>query len=506
MISEQLSVATGIPEPTLRLILTILFSYPTALFYRFLFLRPLKTKWAPFLRNLYCLITGLLLSYFYNRSNIKHSLLTTVVTWTFCYLGTIINNRRISCAAAFIFNFTYLLCGYYFNATDDYDINWTMTQCVLCLRMIGFAMDFMDGEKLLKSNPPKNQLINDKKVTSSVTPPPSSLNGTELTARNPAPKLPRSFEKNIQLATLPSLIETIAYAHFFGAFLIGPQFSFHLYRKFITMSIFPDANKIPPGSYKHALKCFTLGALYLLVRQIGAGSFPASYLLTDEYLNLPFFKRLLIMWATGKFAFSKYLGVWSLTEGSCALSGISFNGYDDNGKPEWNCLSNVDKWKFEFATSLNAIVGSFNTNTNLWTKIYIFKRLIFLGNKNLSNIGALLFLALWHGLHIGYFICFSLEFLDMEGEKRWAKRFESYTKPLYYNDKESLSSIKTQTLKKLHLLLCWIGQTSALYYSMISFELLKLEHIVIAYNSVYWIVNGEVIVNGGLKVKADIKI
>ncbi|CAJ0877482.1 18926_t:CDS:2 [Entrophospora sp. SA101] len=352
MISEQLSVATGIPEPTLRLILTILFSYPTALFYRFLFLRPLKTKWAPFLR-------------------------------------TIINNRRISCAAAFIFNFTYLLCGYYFNATDDYDINWTMTQCVLCLRMIGFAMDFMDGEKLLKSNPPKNQLINDepKKVTSSVTPPPSSLNGTELTARNPAPKLPRSFEKNIQLATLPSLIETIAYAHFFGAFLIGPQFSFHLYRKFITMSIFPDANKIPPGSYKHALKCFTLGALYLLVRQIGAGSFPASYLLTDEYLNLPFFKRLLIMWATGKFAF---------------------------------------------------------------------------------------------------------KFLDMEGEKRWAKRFESYTKPLYYNDKESLSSIKTQTLKKLHLLLCWIGQTSALYYSMISFELLKLEHIVIAYNSVYWI--GHVIV------------
>ncbi|CAJ0762360.1 19279_t:CDS:1, partial [Entrophospora sp. SA101] len=83
-------------------------------------------------------------------------------------------------------------------------------------------------------------------------------------------------------------------------------------------------------------------------------------------------------------------------------------------------------------------------------------------------------------------------FLDMEGEKRWAKRFESYTKPLYYNDKESLSSIKTQTLKKLHLLLCWIGQTSALYYSMISFELLKLEHIVIAYNSVYWI--GHVIV------------
>ena len=141
--------------------------------------------------------------------------------------------------------------------------------------------------------------------------------------------------------------------------------------------------------------------------------------------------------------------------------------------------------KFEFATSLNQNVGSFNTNTNLWTKIYIFKRLIFLGNKNLSSLGALSFLALWHGVYSGYFICFSLEFVDIETERRWSKRVEPYTKPLY--DPKNKSDSKIMILRRLHEFACWFGQTCGLYYAMISFELLKLDKILIVYNSVYWI-------------------
>lgn len=49
---------------------------------------------------------------------------------------------------------------------------------------------------------------------------------------------------------------------------------------------------------------------------------------------------------------------------------------------------------------------------------YVFKRLRFLGNKNLSHLLALMFLALWHGLFIGYFFCFFGEFLIMLMEKQ----------------------------------------------------------------------------------------
>jgi lysophospholipid acyltransferase 5 len=48
----------------------------------------------------------------------------------------------------------------------------------------------------------------------------------------------------------------------------------------------------------------------------------------------------------------------------------------------------------------------------------VFKRLKFLGNKILSQVATLLFLAIWHGLHSGYIICFSMEFIIVNVEKQ----------------------------------------------------------------------------------------
>lgn len=49
---------------------------------------------------------------------------------------------------------------------------------------------------------------------------------------------------------------------------------------------------------------------------------------------------------------------------------------------------------------------------------YFFKRLKFLGNKELSQGLSLLFLALWHGLHSGYLVCFQMEFLIVIVERQ----------------------------------------------------------------------------------------
>lgn len=50
----------------------------------------------------------------------------------------------------FIILFEFL--GYYMTATDDYDIKWTMPQCVLTLRLIGLAFDLWDGSQPEVSN------------------------------------------------------------------------------------------------------------------------------------------------------------------------------------------------------------------------------------------------------------------------------------------------------------------------------------------------------------------
>jgi len=47
----------------------------------------------------------------------------------------------------------------------------------------------------------------------------------------------------------------------------------------------------------------------------------------------------------------------------------------------------------------------------------VYKRLKFLGNRSISQAIALIFLAAWHGLHIGYYVCFFNELIVMLFEK-----------------------------------------------------------------------------------------
>jgi lysophospholipid acyltransferase 5 len=159
------------------------------------------------------------------------------------------------------------------------------------------------------------------------------------------------------------------------------------------------------------------------------------------------------------------------------LTGLSFNGYDKASQPQWNGLSNVLAWEFETATSLNAYVSTFNINTNHWAKRYVFKRLIFLGSRNLSSLGTLMFLAVWHGYHPGYFITFAMEFMDMEAERRGARLFAPVDKAL------SASAVGQAGLKALY----WLLTTSSFHYALIAFDLLDVPSIMHAWSNVYFI-------------------
>lgn len=72
---------------------------------------------------------------------------------------------------------------------------------------------------------------------------------------------------------------------------------------------------------------------------------------------------------------------------------------------------------FESATKFQHYIDSFNCNTNHFAAEYIYKRLKFLGNRNLSQFFTLLFLALWHGTRSGYYMTFFNEFIIIFMEK-----------------------------------------------------------------------------------------
>ena len=69
--------------------------------------------------------------------------------------------------------------------------------------------------------------------------------------------------------------------------------------------------------------------------------------------------------------------------------------------------------RFETSYKFQHYIDSFNINTNAWVMSYVYKRLRFLNNKSLSQLGTLLFLAVWHGYHSGYYVTFFNEFMVM---------------------------------------------------------------------------------------------
>lgn len=294
-ITGLLSSLTGVPEATLRLVFTVLLGYPTALYYKKKFLSQ-ESRSTVEERNQYILITGLGLNFFFNGIDIYHSLITIGLSWAIGLLvGEKMGDHKMAATGIWIFNALYLLLGYYFMQTDEYDITWTMTQCILCLRMMGFAFDYYDGSQ--KIEPAKSS--------------------------NP---LPLSFQADTPLPTLPDPQQFFAYALFPTAFLVGPQFSFSLYSKWIkdtTHTLTSEQKEERDRAQSvYVWRSAILAFIYLGLQQTIGASYSTSYLITKEYESLCLLKRMVIFLFAGKFAFNKYIGIWLLTEGNTKKNNV----------------------------------------------------------------------------------------------------------------------------------------------------------------------------------------
>nr|XP_020013909.1 lysophospholipid acyltransferase 5 isoform X2 [Castor canadensis] len=368
---NKLATSLGASEQALRLIISIFLGYPLALFYRhYLFYKD------SYLIHLFHAFTGLSIAYFNFGYQFYHSLLCVVLQFLILRL---MGRTVTAVLTTFCFQMAYLLAGYYYTATGNYDIKWTMPHCVLTLKLIGLAVDYFDGGK------DQNSLS--------------------------------SEQQKYAIRGIPSLLEVAGFSYFYGAFLVGPQFSMNHYMKLVQGQLTDIQGKMPNSTIP-ALKRLSLGLVYLVGYTLLSPHITEDYLLTEDYESRPFWFRCMYMLVWGKFVLYKYVTCWLVTEGVCILSGLGFNGFEENGTAKWDACANMKVWLFETTPRFNGTIASFNINTNAWVARYFFKRLKFLGNKELSQGLSLLFLALWHGLHSGYLVCFQMEFLIVIVEKQ----------------------------------------------------------------------------------------
>uniref|UniRef100_A0A1B6FRU6 Lysophospholipid acyltransferase 5 n=2 Tax=Cuerna arida TaxID=1464854 RepID=A0A1B6FRU6_9HEMI len=366
----KLAGTVGASEAALKILLSILLAHPISLFHRYNLYGKNQD-----LQHIYFAVCGLAIGIFNYGWDIFHTLATVIVVYIILKVA---GGTLMSAVITLGFTMSYLLIGYYVTSTETYDIKWTMPECVLTLRLTGLAFDLYDGSKPLES----------------------------LSAEN----------KKVALTKVPSFLEVLAHSYFPASFLVGPQFSMKRYQDFVSGK-FRGSESGLPDCLGAAVSRSLTGVLYLALYQIGYLYFPDDYLVSEDFQSLGILKRLFYMGVWGHIALYKYICIWLLCEGVCIEVGLTYNGEDKNGKTKWDGCANVNLSKFEGATIFTHYIESFNINTNHWVAQYIYKRLKFLGNKHLSQLGVLLFLAVWHGLHSGYYMCFFLEFVCLVMER-----------------------------------------------------------------------------------------
>ncbi|KAL7726711.1 hypothetical protein ACLKA6_012788 [Drosophila palustris] len=128
----------GVPVEAFRLLLTLLAGYPIAAIYHKYVVDRQKT-----LHHFYFALCGLSLCYYNNGTDTYYSLAATGTT--FVLVSFLRSSPLLLLAINFVFHMGYLLLGYYFTISNEYDILWIMPHCILTLRMIGLGFDIADG-------------------------------------------------------------------------------------------------------------------------------------------------------------------------------------------------------------------------------------------------------------------------------------------------------------------------------------------------------------------------
>jgi len=430
-----IAAVVGASEAALRLILGQLLGYPLMLLYRQKIASQETT-----IQHLYFFITGLLAGWWVIGGDVKHSLYAVFTTYLILVVA---GGTLTSVVVSFVFNFGYLLVGYYFTESEGYDICWTMPHCVLSLRLIGLTFDCYDGERGKRA-------------------------GVETLSKD---------QQKSAIQETPSLLEMLSHSFFIGCYFVGPQIQMKKYREFVS----PRYQESLPGSpLNYGFKRLGLGFCYMLIHVVGSMYFPADWPASDWFYNSWLLTKLLLLPIWVRFILAKYLFAWLTAEGVCVISGLSFNGVKEGGFIDWKGCANVKVGRLEGSTKFGHVIESFNINTNNWVAVYVYKRLKFMGSRTISQVVTLLFLAVWHGFHSGYYLTFFNEFLTIKAEREFLAIWSRSPKVEKW--------VQDPQMALIFKVLGWCWVSFMLPHCFIAFSLLTYNKFIPAYFSTYFFI------------------
>ena len=134
-----------------------------------------------------------------------------------------------------------------------------------------------------------------------------------------------------------------------------------------------------------------------------------------------FLYRIGYLRLTGFSEHSFFYFAWSLSDLVCNESGLGFNGYDSNGKPKWDLLTNFKIFDidvtnrttefvhyfyfaafwFKFPSNVKMYIDSWNIQTAAWLRFVCYDRM-----PKFKTLSVFILTIIWHGFEARFFFSF----------------------------------------------------------------------------------------------------
>jgi len=235
-----------------------------------------------------------------------------------------------------------------------------------------------------------------------------------------------------------------------------------------------------PNSFVPAMQKMIAGLLFIPIAKM-ATDYPITLFIQEPVVNYSLLTKFVMMYLIVITYRAKYYFAWFVAEGSCILTGLGYNGLDENGKPKWDRVTNVYFTVLEAPQNITMINAAWNVGTTKWLKKYIYNGLAATPGRKpgglYPTVITYLTSAVWHGFYPGYYFFFiSVGTICTE----LSKECRRYIRPYF---------LTNPTFKLFYDVVGTIITMALLYYGSIGFFALDFWLAIKIYQSFNWSVH-----------------
>ncbi|XP_078665052.1 membrane-bound glycerophospholipid O-acyltransferase 2-like isoform X2 [Branchiostoma floridae x Branchiostoma belcheri] len=325
-------------------------------------------------RHVFAVAVGMYMAYFCHRWQVIHFFIQSTV----CYIIILCSKPSNMHKYVFIFSMLYLtLCHIYrtYYNFGTYTLDFTGPLMIMTQKVTSLSCALHDG------------LYRDDSCLS-------------------------ADQRKQAVRRIPSPLEYYSYMFYFVGVLAGPLTYYADFKAWMEgtnlkplIKIDQQGNEIvvikEPSALGVVLKKTMIAAVFGLTMLYVGPMFSARGNVDDLIIAAPLLTRFGYLHLSIMMARTKYYFAWSLADAVANAAGLGFNGYDENGNPRWDLISNLNILKIEFATNLKMLIDNWNIQTSLW-----FKRVCYDRAPYQPVMMVYILSAIWHGFYPGYYFTF----------------------------------------------------------------------------------------------------